>query len=76
MPILASAPRASISLQCCRLCAFDRVVDVIALVGSVDVDDIVANDAAVADEAASRAMTMPSETEASEREDDIARMSS
>ena len=70
----ASVPRCSNSRQCCRLCAFDNVV--VALVGSVEVEDNVVSDAAVADEAASRAIAMPSKTEASEREEDMARSSS
>ena len=73
-PVLASAPRFSSSLQCCRLCTFDNVV--LAPVGSVEVDDTVVNEAAVADEAASNAMAMPSETEASVEREDMARFSS
>ena len=69
-----SPPRCSNSRQCCLLCGLDSVVEV-ALGGSVDVEDKVVNDAAVAEEAASNAMAMPSEMEASERED-IARSSS
>ena len=69
-----SVTRCSNSRQCCRLCAFESVVEV-ALAGSVDVEDTVVSDAAVADEAASNAMAMPSEMEASERED-MARSSS
>ena len=67
-----SAPRCSISLQLCRLCVFDNVV-VVALVGSVDVEDTVVKDAAVTEDAASSAIAMSSEIEAPERED-IARV--
>ena len=66
-----SPPRCNSSRQLFFLLGFVSVV----VVGSVDVDDTVVKDACVAEEAASSAMMMSSETEAPEF-DDMARSSS
>ena len=66
-----SPPRCNSSRQLFRLCVFESVV----VAGSVDVEDTVVSDAAVAVEAASSAMAMSSDTEAEAPErDDIAQV--